>query len=63
LGTWSDDIKKAGKNEGKIEAFKEIHNPNAMRSVSSAQNKGHKDSQAEIDAIYQRLMNAQTTIK
>jgi len=63
LGTWSDDIKKAGKNEGKIEAFKEIHNPNAMRSVSSAQNKGQKDSQAEIDAIYQRLMNAQTTIK
>jgi hypothetical protein len=63
LGTWSDDIKKAGKNEGKIEAFKEIHNPSAMRSVSSAQNKGQKDSQAEIDAIYQRLMNAQTTIR
>jgi hypothetical protein len=63
LSTWSEDIKKAGKNEGKIEAFKEIHNPNAMRSVASAQNKGQKDSQAELDAIYQKIVNAPTSIR
>lgn len=63
LGTWSEDIKKAGKNEGKIEAFKELHNPNAMRSVATATNKGQKDAQAEEDALWAKLNGAQTTIR
>ena len=60
---WSEEIKKAGKNEGKIEAFKEIHNPSAMRSVGTATNKGQRDSQAEMDAIWAKLNTVSTTIR